>query len=59
MLRKLCDRQDAQDITEYSLLLAFVVLGAVVIFVINTGSISSIWGQSANTINAASTIAAS
>jgi len=35
----------AQDITEYTLLLSFVVIAAAATLVINTSSISGIWGD--------------
>jgi Flp pilus assembly pilin Flp len=41
--------QQGQDLTEYALLLAFVVLAAVGLFVVNGASIVTIWSVS-NTI---------
>ncbi len=41
--------EHGQDITEYSLLLAFVVLAAAGIFMVNGASLNSIW-VSANTV---------
>jgi len=59
MRRNLIQEERGQDITEYSLLLAFVVVVAVAIFVINTESINSVWGQSSTTLSAACSVAAS
>jgi Flp pilus assembly pilin Flp len=35
--------EDAQDITEYSLLLAFVALVSAALFLYNSSAVSSIW----------------
>lgn len=59
MRRNLLQEDRGQDITEYSLLLAFVVVIAVAIFIINTESITSVWGQSSTTLSAACSVAAS
>lgn len=48
-----------QDITEYSLLLAFVIVIAVAIFLISGEDIQSIWTASSTTVSAASSVAGS
>jgi len=47
--------EQAQDITEYSLLLAFVVLAAAGIFVVNAGSLATIWIATNGIVNQAAT----
>ncbi len=59
MRRNLIREDRGQDVTEYSLLLAFVVVISAAIFIINTESIHSVWGQSSTTLSAASSVAAS
>ena len=44
-----CADQQGQDLTEYALILAFVVLAAAGLFVVNGASIVTIWSVS-NTI---------
>ncbi len=46
---KLFEDEQGQDLIEYTLLLAFVVLASAALFISAGGSISGIWGQ-ANTI---------
>ena len=48
-----------QDIIEYTLLLAFVVVIAVVIFLISGDSITGIWKASSTTVSAANSVAGS
>jgi Flp pilus assembly pilin Flp len=48
-----------QDITEYSLLIAFVVVIAVVIFLITGDDIRGIWRASSATVSAACSVAGS
>jgi Flp pilus assembly pilin Flp len=42
-------QEQGQDITEFSLLLAFVILAAAGIFLVNASSLTGIW-TSANTL---------
>ena len=45
--------EDGQDLVEYTLLLAFVCLGAAALF-INTGkSMSNVWGDTSNVVSSA------
>jgi uncharacterized protein (UPF0333 family) len=48
-----------QDITEYTLLLAFVVIAAVVIFLISSDNITGIWKASSTTVSSANAVAGS
>ena len=45
--------QQGQDLTEYALMLAFVVLAAVSLFLVSTTSIVTIWSVSNNIVTAA------
>jgi len=45
--------QQGQDLTEYALLLAFVVLAAASLFTISSNSIVTIWSVSNNIVTAA------
>ena len=45
--------EQGQDITEYSLLLAFVVLAATGIFTVNAASLTSIWVTANGIVNQA------
>ena len=56
--RVMQDRR-GQDITEYSLLIAFVVVIAVVIFLITGDDIRGIWRASSATVSAACSVAGS
>jgi Flp pilus assembly pilin Flp len=51
--------EKAQDSTEYTLMLAFVVVVSAAIFMLNGGSVSVIWGITNNNLNAGITSAAS
>ena len=42
---KLLQDEQGQDLIEYTLLLAFVVLASAALFISAGGSISGIWGQ--------------
>jgi hypothetical protein len=55
LMRRLPAEDQAQDITEYSLLLAFVVLAAAGIFVVNAGSLATIWVATNGIVNLAAT----
>ncbi|MBI2685869.1 MAG: hypothetical protein HYX27_06115 [Acidobacteria bacterium] len=48
-----------QDITEYTLLLAFVVVVALAVFVLAGNDIQGIWKASSTTVSAASSVAGS
>ncbi|MBZ5577206.1 MAG: Flp family type IVb pilin [Acidobacteriia bacterium] len=48
-----------QDLIEYTLLLAFVVLAAAGLFLQSSTAISGIWGATSSNLSAASTTAAS
>jgi Flp pilus assembly pilin Flp len=45
-LQRFWKEVEGQDLTEYSLLLAFVVLASVGIFYVNAGSLTVIWRTS-------------
>jgi Flp pilus assembly pilin Flp len=45
--------QQGQDLTEYALLLAFIVIAAASLFVVSGTSILTIWGVSNNIMTAA------
>jgi Flp pilus assembly pilin Flp len=49
LTRRCWTQEQGQDVTEYSLLLAFVVLAAAGIFLVNMNSVTGIW-VSANTL---------
>lgn len=49
--------EQGQDLIEYTLLLAFVVLASAALFISAGGSISSIWTQSNTIINQAASAA--
>ena len=49
--------EQGQDITEYSLLLAFVVLAAAGIFLVSAASVTGIWVTANNTVSQAETVA--
>ena len=52
-LQRFWNEVDGQDLTEYSLLLAFVVLASVGIFYVNAGSLVTIWRTSDYIVNQA------
>jgi Flp pilus assembly pilin Flp len=49
--------EEGQDITEYSLLLAFVVLSAAGIFLANMNSVTGIWVSTNTLVNQAASAA--
>ena len=51
--------QQGQDLTEYALLLAFVVLAAVSLFSVSAASVVTIWSVSNNIVTAAAQQASS
>lgn len=57
--RRLCEEIDGQDLIEYTLLLAFVVLAAAALFIQSGQSVSKIWGISNGTLQNAATAATS
>ncbi len=53
MAQRLWSDEQGQDLTEYSLLLAFVVLAAAGIFLVNGTSLQGIWISTNNVVNRA------
>jgi len=53
LMKRFSADQQAQDITEYSLLLAFVVLAAAGMFVGSAGSLATIWIATNGIVNQA------
>lgn len=53
MTQRFWKDQQGQDMTEYALLLAFVVLAAAGLFVVSGNSIVTIWSVSNNMVTAA------
>lgn len=53
LTRRFWTNQQGQDITEFSLLLAFVVLAAAGIFLVNASSLTGIWVSTNNLVNQA------
>ena len=53
LARSFWTSEQGQDLTEYALLLAFVVLGAVAMFIVNVSSLTTIWGQADSIVNQA------
>jgi len=49
--------EDGQDLVEYSLLLAFIALGAVTILTSTSTSLNKLWSTIANTLSSAATSA--
>ena len=58
MFRNLLVDEQGQDLIEYTLLLAFVVLASAALFISAGGSIAGIWGR-ANSILSNANVAAS
>ncbi len=50
-------QEQGQDITEFSLLLAFVILAAAGIFLVNASSLTGIWTNANNLVEQANTVA--
>ena len=48
--------EQGQDLTEYGLLLAFVVLAAAGIFLVNGNSLTGIWVSANNTVSQANAL---
>ena len=57
-LRNLIQVEQGQDLIEYTLLLAFVVLASAALFISAGGSLKGIWTQANTTLTAANTAAA-
>ena len=57
MARRFWTNESGQDITEYSHLLAFVVLAAAGIFLVNATSLAGIWATSNEVISQANSVA--
>jgi Flp pilus assembly pilin Flp len=53
MTQRFWNDQQGQDMTEYALLLAFVVLAAAGLFVVSGNSVVTIWSVSNNMVTAA------
>jgi len=47
--------EDGQDLVEYSLLLAFIAMGAIAVLTSVKGSISTLWGNVSTQLKAAPT----
>lgn len=45
--------EDGQDVVEYSLLLAFVVVASAALFLYNSAAVTTIWNITDNNLNAA------
>jgi len=56
-LRNFFQVEQGQDLIEYTLLLAFVVLASAALFISAGGSIKSIWGQSSTILSQANSAA--
>lgn len=59
VLKALWQEEDGQDLVEYSLLLAFIALGAVAILSSTSKSLNSLWSTISSTLASAATSAAS
>ena len=53
MTQRFWNDQQGQDLTEYALLLAFVVLAAAGLFIVSGTSVVTIWSVSNNMVTAA------
>jgi Flp pilus assembly pilin Flp len=58
-LKALWQEEDGQDLVEYSLLLAFIALGAVAILSSTSKSLNSLWSTISTTLSSAAASAAS
>lgn len=56
-LRSLLQMEQGQDLIEYTLLLAFVVLASGALFIMAGGSIAGIWGQASSILTNANALA--
>ncbi len=57
LIQRFWSHEQGQDITEFSLLLAFVVLAAAGIFLVNANSITGIWVSTTALVDQANTAA--
>jgi Flp pilus assembly pilin Flp len=57
MLKNFIRDEQGQDLIEYTLLLAFVVLASAALFINAGGSIKNVWGISSNTLASAASAA--
>ncbi len=57
IFRNLIQEEQGQDLIEYTLLLAFVVLASAALFISAGGSIRGIWGQANGILTNANTAA--
>jgi Flp pilus assembly pilin Flp len=53
VLKKLWREEDGQDLVEYSLLLAFIALAAVVVLQNTSKSLNTLWNTISNTLSSA------
>ncbi len=53
VLKQLLRQQDGQDMIEYALLLAFVVLSSAALYIHNAKAVSTIWGVADNHLSEA------
>jgi Flp pilus assembly pilin Flp len=51
--------EDGQDLVEYSLLLAFVVVTSAALFLYNSDAVAAIWTTTTSNLNAANSVASS
>ncbi|HXI42686.1 MAG TPA: hypothetical protein VNH18_22685 [Bryobacteraceae bacterium] len=59
MLKRFLADEQAQDLIEYTLLLAFVCLATAALFIQSGGSLSGIWNTANTDLTSANTAAAS
>jgi len=59
MLKHFLADEQAQDLIEYTLLLAFVCLATAALFISSGGSLSGIWNQANSRLTTANSAAAS
>jgi Flp pilus assembly pilin Flp len=53
LLKALWQEEDGQDLVEYSLLLAFIALGAIALLSSTSKSLNSLWAVISNTLSSA------
>jgi Flp pilus assembly pilin Flp len=58
LLKTLWQEEDGQDLVEYSLLLAFIALGAIALLGQTSASLNKLWSVISSTLNSAATSAA-
>ncbi len=57
MIKRFLNTEGGQDLTEYALLLAFVVVIAAAVFVVSGGNFTTIWSSANNTLDHANAAA--